>query len=63
MFIDGSRLVFRLSGTGSQGATIRLYVESYSNDEKAILNETQVKSFMIFLHSLTIKAIYVFQFF
>ena len=43
MFTDGSRLVFRLSGTGSQGATIRLYVESYSNDEEMILKGTQVK--------------------
>ena len=47
MFRDGSRLVFRLSGTGSQGATIRIYVESYSDDEKIILNQTQVKSFNI----------------
>lgn len=29
VFKDGSRYVFRLSGTGSSGATIRLYVESY----------------------------------
>jgi len=29
---DGSRIVFRLSGTGSAGATIRLYVEKYSSD-------------------------------
>ncbi|VDL72250.1 unnamed protein product [Nippostrongylus brasiliensis] len=29
VFEDGSRLVFRLSGTGSAGATIRLYVDSY----------------------------------
>ncbi|EPB79067.1 phosphoglucomutase domain protein [Ancylostoma ceylanicum] len=29
VFVDGSRLVFRLSGTGSAGATIRLYVDSY----------------------------------
>ncbi|RKO83476.1 alpha-D-phosphohexomutase [Blyttiomyces helicus] len=26
---DGSRIIFRLSGTGSAGATIRLYVEKY----------------------------------
>lgn len=31
-FEDGSRLVFRLSGTGSQGATIRLYCEKFSKD-------------------------------
>lgn len=28
-FEDGSRLVFRLSGTGSSGATIRLYCDSF----------------------------------
>ena len=28
-FTDDSRIVFRLSGTGTQGATLRLYVESY----------------------------------
>lgn len=28
-FTDGSRMVFRLSGTGTQGATLRLYLESY----------------------------------
>jgi phosphoglucomutase len=31
-FSDGARLVFRLSGTGTQGATLRLYVESYEAD-------------------------------
>lgn len=29
---NGTRVVLRLSGTGSSGATIRLYVERYSND-------------------------------
>lgn len=33
LFKDGSRIVFRLSGTGSSGATIRLYADSYENDE------------------------------
>jgi phosphoglucomutase len=32
-FIDGSRIVFRLSGTGSVGATIRVYVERYEQKE------------------------------
>ncbi|MBW4442322.1 MAG: alpha-D-glucose phosphate-specific phosphoglucomutase [Plectolyngbya sp. WJT66-NPBG17] len=31
-FTDGSRIVFRLSGTGTQGATLRLYVERYEGD-------------------------------
>ncbi|HEY9823339.1 MAG TPA: alpha-D-glucose phosphate-specific phosphoglucomutase [Candidatus Sericytochromatia bacterium] len=28
-FTDGSRIVLRLSGTGTQGATLRVYLESY----------------------------------
>ncbi|GAA5950976.1 hypothetical protein JCM21900_004116 [Sporobolomyces salmonicolor] len=40
-FEDGSRIVFRLSGTGSSGATIRLYVEKYSKDEKEYGRDTQ----------------------
>jgi len=31
IFNDGSRIVFRLSGTGSSGATIRLYIERPSD--------------------------------
>ncbi|KAI7554107.1 Phosphoglucomutase [Hortaea werneckii] len=31
-FDDGSRIVVRLSGTGSSGATIRLYVEKHEQD-------------------------------
>lgn len=26
---DGSRVVYRLSGTGSAGATVRVYIEKY----------------------------------
>ncbi|MFA9216686.1 MAG: alpha-D-glucose phosphate-specific phosphoglucomutase [Sphingomonadaceae bacterium] len=29
---DGSRIVFRLSGTGTEGATLRLYLERYEAD-------------------------------
>merc|ERR1719412_1214157 len=29
LFEDGSRIIFRLSGTGVAGATIRLYLEKY----------------------------------
>ncbi|XP_017889463.1 phosphoglucomutase [Ceratina calcarata] len=38
LFEDGSRIIYRLSGTGSSGATIRLYVDSYEDDE-AVLNK------------------------
>ena len=30
LFVDGSRIVMRLSGTGTEGATLRLYLERYS---------------------------------
>ncbi|CAH9146403.1 unnamed protein product [Cuscuta epithymum] len=40
LFEDGSRLVFRLSGTGSEGATIRLYIEQYENDSSKIGRES-----------------------
>ncbi|GAA0155244.1 mutase [Lithospermum erythrorhizon] len=39
LFADGSRLVFRLSGTGSEGATIRLYIEQYEKDSSKIGRE------------------------
>jgi len=32
MFTDGSRIVFRLSGTGTEGATLRIYLESFEPD-------------------------------
>ncbi|KAM0986691.1 hypothetical protein ACFX15_010572 [Malus domestica] len=40
LFEDGSRLVFRLSGTGSEGATIRLYIEQYEKDPSKIGRES-----------------------
>ncbi|KAG6399040.1 hypothetical protein SASPL_140514 [Salvia splendens] len=41
LFEDGSRLVFRLSGTGSEGATIRLYIEQYEKDPNKIGRDSQ----------------------
>ncbi len=32
IFNDGARVVFRLSGTGTEGATLRLYLERYESD-------------------------------
>ncbi|NES05064.1 MAG: alpha-D-glucose phosphate-specific phosphoglucomutase [Okeania sp. SIO2F4] len=40
-FTDGSRIVFRLSGTGTQGATLRLYVENYEPDATKQDQDTQ----------------------
>ena len=32
IFTDGSRIVFRLSGTGTEGATLRVYLEAFEAD-------------------------------
>ncbi|KAI1002719.1 Phosphoglucomutase [Podosphaera aphanis] len=40
-FSDGTRIVVRLSGTGSSGATIRLYIEKHSSDAKTYSLKTQ----------------------
>ncbi|XP_020413099.1 phosphoglucomutase, chloroplastic isoform X2 [Prunus persica] len=32
VFTDGSRIIYRLSGTGSAGATVRIYIEQYEPD-------------------------------
>jgi phosphoglucomutase len=32
VFADGSRIVFRLSGTGTEGATLRVYLEAFEAD-------------------------------
>lgn len=32
LFTDGSRIIFRLSGTGTRGATLRVYLEKYEPD-------------------------------
>jgi len=31
-FTNGSRIVYRLSGTGTEGATLRVYLEAYEAD-------------------------------
>ncbi|KAJ1962824.1 hypothetical protein GGI12_002422 [Dipsacomyces acuminosporus] len=33
IFEDSSRIIFRLSGTGSQGATVRIYIERFDQNE------------------------------
>jgi len=40
-FADGSRIVFRLSGTGTVGATLRLYLERYEPPDGDHRQETQ----------------------
>ena len=41
-FTDGSRIVFRLWGTGTKGATLRIYLESYEPDPAKRGEHTQV---------------------
>jgi len=38
---DGSRIVYRLSGTGTEGATLRVYLERYEPDPARQHQETQ----------------------
>jgi len=38
---DGSRIVLRLSGTGTEGATVRLYLERYEADPAQLELDTQ----------------------
>jgi len=47
-FTDGSRMVFRLSGTGTEGATLRLYLERYEPDpERQSLDAQEALSELI----------------
>ena len=41
-FSDGSRIVYRLSGTGTEGATLRVYVESFEPDPEKHHLDAQV---------------------
>ena len=42
IFADGSRIIYRLSGTGTAGATLRVYIERYEPDASRHAIETQV---------------------
>jgi phosphoglucomutase len=60
-FTDGSRIVFRLSGTGTQGATLRVYLESYEPDadkqnldpQQALANLIAIAYEIAQIHTLT----------
>ena len=41
LFEDGSRIVYRLSGTGTEGATLRVYIERFEPDAAKHGTETQ----------------------
>ena len=42
LFTDGSRVIFRLSGTAGSGATVRMYLEKYENNPAKIFENTAV---------------------
>lgn len=57
-YADGSRFVFRKSGTGSSGATIRIYLEKFSEstdlDVKTALAEISDRALSLSnIHELT----------
>ncbi len=41
IFDDGSRIVYRLSGTGTTGSTLRVYIDRYEADPGKLAQETQ----------------------
>jgi phosphoglucomutase len=41
MLTDGSRIVYRLSGTGTGGATLRIYLERHVGDPKQHARDCQ----------------------
>ena len=41
LFEDGSRIIYRLSGTGTAGATLRVYIERYEPDASRHAIDTQ----------------------
>jgi phosphoglucomutase len=41
VFDDGARIVYRLSGTGTSGATLRVYIESFESDPARHALDTQ----------------------
>ena len=45
-FANGGRVIFRLSGTGSSGATIRLYMELYTKEWRSAVEELETTEIM-----------------
>jgi phosphoglucomutase len=41
VFDDGARIVYRLSGTGTTGSTLRVYIERYEADPARLAQDTQ----------------------
>jgi len=52
-FTDGSRIVYRLSGTGTNGATLRTYIERYVTDKLLENPETMLKELSVAAHTIS----------
>lgn len=52
-FDNGSRIIIRLSGTGSSGATVRLYVSDYSKDELVTSSQEYLKELLEIAYTIT----------
>ena len=59
-FTDGSRIVLRLSGTGTEGATLRLYLERYASGPGGLDLDPQVALQPVIRAAHTIAGIGVF---
>ncbi len=57
-FDKGSRIIFRLSGTGTSGATLRIYYESYETNPKQLNQDTQQALNELIQISLSISDLY-----
>ena len=42
IFTNGSRIIYRLSGTGTKGSTLRIYIEKYESEISKQSQDTQV---------------------
>lgn len=52
-FTDGSRIVYRLSGTGTNGATLRTYIERYVTDKLLEDPETMLHELSAAAHTIS----------
>lgn len=52
-FANGARIIIRLSGTGSSGATVRLYVSDYSRDNTMEDSQVYLKELLDIAYSIS----------
>ncbi|KAK3697787.1 hypothetical protein RRG08_026416 [Elysia crispata] len=55
LFEEGARIIYRLSGTGSSGATIRIYVEGYEKSENPQFYKEDAQDFLKPLITIAVR--------